>query len=317
MNLQLTGLHHVTAITGDAPANLDFYTRVLGMRLVKKTVNQDDTSAYHLFYADRAGTPGTDLTFFDWAHSPRNIAGTGTIARTALRVHGHVALDWWTARLSAHGIAHSGIVERGGWTAVFFSDPEGQALALVDDKGAAGGQPWEHSPVPVEMAIRGLHAVTLQVRDLLPTALVLTEVLGFRQVHEYRTEQGHPVAVFVTADGGAGTEVHVEYGKHLPSGQAGRGGVHHVAFRVPDFAEHEGWLLRLREFRIPSSQVIDRFYFRSIYFREPGGVLYELATDGPGFATDEAPDQLGTRLALPPFLEPQRASIEAGLRPLA
>ncbi|NJL04138.1 MAG: ring-cleaving dioxygenase [Chloroflexaceae bacterium] len=317
MNLQLTGLHHVTAITGDAPANRDFYTRILGMRLVKKTVNQDDTSAYHLFYADRDGAPGTDLTFFEWPHSPRNRDGASTIARTALRVHGHAALDWWAARLSAHGIAHSGIVEQGGWTAVFFADPEGQALALVDDKGAAGGQPWEHSPVPVEMGIRGLHAVTLQVRELAPTVLVLTEVLGFRQVHEYRTEQGHPVAVFVTADGGAGTEVHVEHGQHLPFGQAGRGGVHHVAFRVPDFAEHEGWLLRLREFRIPSSQVIDRFYFRSIYFREPGGILYELATDGPGFTADEAPDQLGTRLALPPFLEPQRASIEAGLRPLA
>lgn len=314
--MQFTGLHHVTAITGNAPANLAFYTRTLGMRLVKKTVNQDDVSAYHLFYADRNGAPGTDLTFFDWPQSVANRPGAGTIARTALRVNGRAALDWWAARLDQHGIAHSGVVAQGGWTAIFFADPEGQALALVDDGGAPGGEPWEHSTVPVAMGIRGLHAVALQVREIEPTALVLTHVMNFREARQYTTEAGHEVVVFTTGDGQAGTEVHVEHGGHLRAGQPGIGGVHHVAFRVPDEATHRAWLERLQSFRIPSSQVIDRFYFRSIYFREPNGILYELATDGPGFATDEPQAELGEKLALPPFLEPRRAAIEAGLQPL-
>lgn len=317
--MELMGLHHVTAITGDVATNVAWYTQTLGMRLVKQTVNQDDTSAYHLFYADRLGSAGTDLTFFDWPASPRNRLGAGTIVRTALRVQGQATLDWWAERLTAQGRDHSGVVEQGGWTVLLFADPEGLPLALVDDGGMPGGEPWEHSPVPPALGIRGLYAVTLQVRDLEPTAAMLTRVMGFRVDRTYTTVSDPPrkVTVFATGAGGPGAEVHVEHGADLAPGQPGRGGVHHVAFRVPTDEEHQAWLLHLRRMSVPTSPIIDRFYFRSIYFQEPNGVLFELATDGPGFATDENPDHLGETLALPPFLEPQRAAIVARLRPIA
>ena len=316
--MQLTGLHHMTAVTGQAAQNLAFYTQVLGLRLVKKTVNQDDVSAYHLFYADGVGSAGTEVTFFDWPHAAKNINGAGSIARTALRAPSRAALDWWATRLTAAGVSHTGVVEVDSQALIHFTDPEGQALALVNDNGAPGGQPWAHSPVPVEMGIRGLHAVTLKVRDLRPTAWVLTEVLGFERAREYpaAVDSPHRVVVFATAGGGPGTEVHVEAGAHLTPGRLGRGGVHHIAFRTPNDEEHQAWQARIARMGLNVTPVIDRYYFKSIYFREPGGILYEIATDGPGFATDEPMEQLGERLALPPFLEPRRAEIEAGLRPL-
>ncbi len=316
--MQLTGLHHLTAVTGQAPANLTFYTGVLGLRLVKKTVNQDDVSAYHLFYADGLGSAGTEVTFFDWPHAARNQNGIGSIAATALRVPSEAALAWWATRLSETGIAHSGVIEEDGQTLIRFADPEGMALALVNDHGAAGGTPWARSPVPVEMGIRGLHAVTLWVRQLEPTARVLTDLLGFQPVRTYNAEgkANRTVVVFATGAGGPGTEVHVEAGSHLPYGRLGRGGVHHVAFRTPNDSEHAAWQERIADAGFGVSPVIDRYYFKSIYFREPGGILFEIATDGPGFATDEELAHLGERLALPPFLEPRRAQIEAQLRPL-
>ena len=316
--MQLTGLHHVTAITGQAARNVEFYTQVLGLRLVKKSVNQDDVSAYHLFYADAVGSPGTDVTFFDWPHTVKNRNGAGSIARIALRVPSREALEWWARRLAELGIPQEGPLEEGGADAILFSDPEGQALALVNDGGVPGGTPWERSSVPVEMGIRGLHAVTLMVRDLQPTARVLTQVLGFQPVREYLAE-GDParrVSVFAAGGGGPGTEVHVEAGPHLEPARQGRGGVHHVAFRTPDDEQHREWQQRIAGAGLQVTPVIDRYYFKSIYFREPGGILYEIATDGPGFATDEDLDHLGERLALPPFLEPHRERIEAGLRPL-
>jgi glyoxalase family protein len=192
------------------------------------------------------------------------------------------------------------------------------ALALVNDHGAPGGLPWPQSPVPVEMGIRGLHAVTLLVRELQPTAWVLSEVLGFQLVREYLVGQtpGRRVVVFATGAGGPGAEVHVEAGAQLAPGRLGRGGVHHVALRTPNDAEHVAWQAHIAQAGLGVTPVIDRYYFKSIYFREPGGILFEIATDGPGFATDEDADHLGERLALPPFLEPQRRQIEAGLRPL-
>jgi glyoxalase family protein len=312
----LGGLHHLTAVTGDAVANVTFYTRVLGLRLVKRSVNQDDVSAYHLFYGDEVGSPGTEVTFFDWPHAGPMRPGTGTIAATALAVPGRAALDYWARRLDEHGVAHGGVQERGGRELIAFADPEGQRLELVAADPRPEIRPWAESPVPADVAIRGLHAVTLVVRDLAPTERILTDVLGFRRAGEYRGAGGAPVVVFEVGPGGSGAEVHVAADPTAPRGRVGIGGVHHVAFRAADDAAHAAWRARVAEAGLGVTEVIDRYYFKSIYFREPGGVLYEIATDGPGFATDEDPAHLGERLALPPFLEPRRAEIEAGLRPL-
>ncbi len=316
--MQLGGIHHITAITGHASQNVAFYTQVLGLRLVKKTVNQDDVSAYHLFYADEAGHPSTDLTFFDWPLSDANRPGVGTIAAIAFGVQGRAALDWWAERLTSFGVAHAGVQVRGDDERAFlaFQDPEGQQLELVDDGGKLTGQPWKNSPVPAAMGIRGLFAVRLMVRDLAPSARLLTETLGFRRAGTYQSDAQHPVTIFEVGPGGPGTEVHVEARPDAPRGLPGIGGVHHVAFRTPNEEEHRLWRAKLAESGRQVTPVIDRFYFRSIYFREPGGVLFEIATDGPGFATDEDPEHLGERLALPPFLEPHRKEIEAGLRPI-
>jgi len=324
MKETLTGFHHLTAVTAHAPENVRFYTETLGMRLVKKTVNQDDVSAYHLFYGDETGSPGTELTFFDWAHAAGRRHGVGTISETGLRVADAAALEWWKARLDAHNVTHGEIGTRNGRESLAFTDAEGQRFALVADEGqgkVAGGTPWRDSPVPAEAAVSGLNHVRLTLRRLEPTARLLVDVLGFAQTGAYQTEAdgGDPqseVAVFATGEGGPGTEVHIELRPDLPVGSAGRGGVHHVAFRAPDDAAHRRWQARLVEAGVGVTEVIDRYYFRSIYFREPGGVLFEIATDGPGFATDEDAERLGERLALPPFLEPRRAQIEAGLRPL-
>jgi glyoxalase family protein len=320
MALELTGLHHVTAVTAHAAENLAFYTQVLGLRLVKKTVNQDDVSAYHLFYADELGHAGTDVTFFDWAHAAPNRLGQGEVAAVALRVVGRAALDWWRERFDALNVPHGAIEERAGRQTLAFTDPEGQRLQLFDDSGAAvpGGTPWAQSPVPAAYGIRGLGAATLTVGRLEPTALVLTEALGFRQTGAWSspvnsTEQ---LVVFETGAGGPGATLYVAVRSGLPAARQGRGGVHHIAFRTPDDQTHQAWQQRLAGLGLHVTPVIDRFYFRSIYFREPGGVLFEIATDGPGFATDEDAAHLGEQLALPPFLEPHRGEIEAGLRPL-
>jgi len=313
--MELKGLHHVTAVTGDAPANVDFYTRVLGLRLVKKTVNQDDVSAYHLFYGDEAGNPGTEVTFFDWPRSGPTVPGSGSISAIALRAPSREALAWWQERLSQEGAEQEAILEYAGRAVLEFADPEGQRLQLIEDARGKAGAPWHKSPVPAEQAIRGLGAVTLTVRRLQPTAGVLTDVLMMKQTGEYE-RNGHPTLVFEMGPGGPGAELHVEERPELSPVYVGAGGVHHVAFRTPDDAEQFQWWQRIREARLPVSPVIDRYYFKSIYFREPNGILFEIATDGPGFAADEDGEHLGERLALPPFLEPRRQEIEAGLRPL-
>jgi glyoxalase family protein len=318
--MELGGLHHVTAVTGNAAGNLDFYTRVLGMRLVKKTVNQDDVSAYHLFYADGEGNAGTEVTFFDWPNAGPNVDGTGSVAAIGLRVPGRESLDWWMARFDELGVTHGAIEERGGRWMLPFEDPEGQRLVLVADTGGGmeQGVPWADSPVPADHQIRGLNHVLLAVGQLTPTALVLTEVLGFRQSDSYPSPENpsRNVVVFETGPGGFGTEVHVEEMPDQRSGRVGIGGVHHVAFRTPTDEEHRQWRDRVASYRIGITDVIDRYYFRSLYFREPGRILYEIATDGPGFAVDEDAATLGESLVLPPFLEPRREEIVAGLRPL-
>jgi glyoxalase family protein len=314
--MQLSGIHHLTAITSDIRANHGFYTGVLGLRLVKRTVNQDDVSAYHLFYADGKGSPGTDITFFDWP-LPRERRGTHSVTRTGFRVGSEASLAWWSERLRAKGAACEGTAERGGRKVVDFEDPEGQRLSLVADPGSAGaGHPWGRSPVPAEHQIRGLGPVYLSVPQLGPTEHVLTTVLNMRAARRYASADRGDVHVYEMGEGGPAAELHVAEEPRVAAARQGAGGVHHVAFRTT-VREYRQWADRLEEMGMPSSGPVDRFYFQSLYFREPNGILFEIATDEPGFAADEPEDALGERLALPPFLEPQRREIEAGLKPLA
>jgi glyoxalase family protein len=314
--MQLTGIHHLTAVSADASGNHAFYTKTLGMRLVKKTVNQDDVSAYHLFYADALASPGSDITFFDWPVGCER-RGTHSITRTALRVAGEGTLEWWKRRFEAEGVKHADIVERDTRLLLDFEDFEGQRLSLVDDGGAGAAHPWDRSPVPAEYQIRGLGPITMSVPDLKPTDLVVRRVLNMEQVREYRMPDtaDSRTHVYQMGQGGAAAELHVAVQPDLPEARQGAGAVHHVAFRIPD-ADYEAWADRLNQVRLLSSGPVDRFYFRSLYFREPNGILFEIATDGPGFATDEAMDALGEKLSLPPFLEPKRRQIEANLKPL-
>jgi glyoxalase family protein len=317
--MQLEGIHHVTAVSGNASRNVAFYTQVLGMRLTKKTVNQDDVSAYHLFYGDELGRPGTDLTFFEWPDIGSNRPGVGSISTIALGVSGRDALSWWEQRFNDYNVSHDGIQTRGTEARLVlpFRDPEGQRLELVDDAGKLESTPWRRSPVPIEMAIHGFYAVRLTLRTLEPSARFLTGVLGFRPGSTYQMPRQTTVSIFEVGHGGPGTEVHVEIDPELPFHRfVGIGGVHHVAFRTPNDEEHRQWRERIARVNQTVTPVIDRFYFRSIHFREPGGVLFELATDGPGFAVDEDVATLGERLSLPPFLEPQRTAIEAQLTPI-
>ncbi|PAP96315.1 ring-cleaving dioxygenase [Mesorhizobium wenxiniae] len=317
MGLQLTGIHHLTAITANAPGNLRFYTRTLGLRLVKKTVNQDDTSAYHLFYADAEATPGTDLTFFDWPVG-RERRGTNSIVRTSLRVASSESLAWWKQHLSGETVATGEIGDVGGYPSLDFEDPEGQRLRLVSDGGKGESHPWVQSPVPIEHQIRGLGPIVISVPDITNTEAVLTRVMNMHKARDYASPDGQgQVHVFEMGKGGPAAELHVAVQPGLAPARQGAGAVHHVAFRAPDRETLHQWTARLAEFRLPSSGEVERYYFRSLYFREPNGILFEIATDGPGFTADEPLETLGERLALPPFLEPKRASIEAGLKPLA
>ena len=317
--MELGGLHHVTAVTTEAADNVAFYTQTLGMRLVKKTVNQDDVSAYHLFYGDELGRAGTEVTFFDWPRFRivQNHPGAGEVSEITLRVPDRAALDWWMQHFANRDVKHGGIEELHGRPTLPFTDPEGQRLRLIADGGTGvpSGKPWDQAPVPQKAGITGLATFELTVRELEPTAWVLTEALGFRKVDEV-SEDGGQAVLFEVGPGGPGAEVRVAERPDAPDAHLGRGGVHHVAFRVPTDEEHAAWGKRVRAHGLGATPVIDRFYFKSIYFREPGGVLFELATDGPGFATDEDAEHLGERLSLPPFLEGRRAEIEAGLKPV-
>jgi glyoxalase family protein len=316
--MTLTGLHHVTAICADAVGNHRFYTQVLGMRMVKRTVNQDDTSAYHLFYGDGVGTPGSDITFFQWPVAPAR-RGTRSIIRTGLRVTGKATLEWWVQRLTTAGVTHGGIIERNGRLTIDVEDPEGQRLSLVDDGGAGTGEIWDRSPVPAEHQIRGLGPLALSVADLKPTDMILQQLLGLTPAGSFNDAAlaDGEVYAYAIGAGGPSAELHVAVEPHKPRGTEGAGAVHHVALRIPTFEAYDVWAKRLQDVGYPNSGPVDRYYFRSLYFREPNGILFELATDGPGFDADEPMASLGEKLSLPPFLEPKRASIERGLKPLA
>ncbi|SMQ74295.1 glyoxalase family protein [Devosia lucknowensis] len=315
MTLELGGIHHLTAVTADAPKNLQFYTQTLGMRLIKKTVNQDDTSAYHLFYGDGVASPGADLTFFDF-NTLREQRGNHTVGRTGLRVDSAETLQWWKDHLQSHNVGTSGIKERFGHVSLDFEDFEGQRFRLVvDEKNKV--IPWGKSPVPEDRQIIGLGPITLSVPALEPTDAMLTRVMNMRQVRHYPArERNGEVFVYEMGPGGPAAELHVSVDPSLPRARPGAGGVHHVAFRTPDQDSLREWIERVNSFGIRSSGEVERFYFTSLYFREPNGVLFEIATDVPGFAADEPMESLGETLSLPPFLEGRRAQIEAGLKPL-
>jgi glyoxalase family protein len=315
MKPELLGIHHVTAVTANARENHRFYTESLGMRLVKKTVNQDDVRAYHLFYADAKGSPGTDLTFFDWARTPRQQHGNRSVSRTGLRIGGVEALQWWAERFDQLKIKHSEILERDGRAVIDFEDGESQPLSLVDDGKEGKSAAWSGSPIEAERQIRGLGPVTITIPELNSTHHLLTDVLGMRPTRTYADSGKTPfrVHVYEVAEGGPWAELHVRVRPDLAPYRPGSGGVHHIAFRVADDEAHHAWTRRLRDFGMPNSGEIDRYYFRSLYFREPNQILFELATDGPGFAVDEDASDLGKKLALPPFLEGRRAEIEANL----
>ncbi|MCG3120506.1 MAG: putative ring-cleaving dioxygenase MhqA [bacterium] len=310
MKTSVHGLHHVTAIAGDAQENLDFYVGIMGMRLVKKSVNQDAPDTYHLFFADAVGNPGTDLTFFPWPAMPPAKLGIGFTVEVPFAVT-RGSLAYWQERFAQTKVAFEKIETRFEEKVLPFKDPHGLQLALVETDDARQFVPWEASPVPSAHQLRGMHAVRLWERALQPTEMLLTQIMGFSHIG---TEAGwHRYGV----DGGASGKI-VEV-KELPQerrGQWGTGGVHHVAWRVKDSAEEMTLRNAIVQAGLWPSEQIDRFWFKSVYFKEPGGVLFELATDGPGFERDEKLAQLGEQLILPPWLEPQRQSIEAALPPL-
>jgi glyoxalase family protein len=317
MSLELKGIHHLTAITAEARKNVAFYTGTLGMRLIKKSVNQDDVSAYHLFYGDGIASPGADLTFFDWPAAPEK-RGSRSISRTGLRVGSDDDLSWWKTHLAKAGVASGNIKERAGYNSLDFEDFEGQRFRMIADPQVGEKHPWEKSPIPAERQIVGLGPITLSVPKLDRTAEVLEKVMNMRKARTHPAREKHgEVHVFEMGPGGAAAELHVEVNPDLAPARQGAGGVHHVAFRTPDKAEFDQWVKRVGSFGVPSSGEVERYYFTSLYFREPNGILFEIATDGPGFAVDEPLETLGERLALPPFLEGRRTEIEAGLKPLA
>lgn len=306
------GLHHVTAISGPAQENLDFYAGVLGMRLVKKSVNQDDPGTYHLFYADAEGRAGTDLTFFPWPQLAPPRPGHGTAPEVSLAVPPGT-LGYWLDRLERYGAPVGEITPRFGDLTLPLQDPHGMSIALVESESAAHRpfSPWQESEVAPERQIRGLEGARLRERDLLNTTSFLESALGFRRE---ATEGGWER--WVLEEGGSGKWLDLAEAPGSRRGSWGVGAIHHLAFRVEDDAEQLEVRSQVAQ-HVSPSPVIDRFWFRSVYFQEPGGVLFELATDGPGFTVDEELAHLGEALVLPPWLEPARSEIEAQLPPLS
>ena len=309
MSAETTGIHHVTAIAGEPQRNVDFYVGLLGLRMVKKTVNFDDPATYHLYYGDGAGTPGSIMTFFPWAGAPQGRIGAGQLTVTSFSIPA-ASLGYWTERLVENSVRFEKPEERFGETVLRFSDPDGLRLELIA-AGEDGREGWTDGPAPAEHAVRGFHHVTLAVAEPSRTAELMTDSLGFRQAGgaEGRTR-------FVAGAGGPGNTVDVAYATGFPRGTMGVGTVHHVAFRAPDDETQLELRERVRALGYNVTPVMDRNYFRSIYFREPGGVLFEIATDPPGFAVDEEPEHLGENLKLPPWLESRRDQLEEVLPPL-
>lgn len=306
----LGGIHHVTAITSSAPKIYDFFTNILGMRLVKKTVNQDDINTYHLFFADDRGNPGTDMTFFDFAGVSAHKRGTDDISRTGLRVPSDAALDYWLKRFKHYDVKHDKIQLLFGRKILYFEDFDGQRYALFsdeNDKGVAAGEPWHKGPVPDEYAIYGLGPIFLRVQDQERMDAVMTSIM---QMVKVASEDRF--TLYETAEGGNGASVIVEYDNESQTARQGYGGVHHVAFRVKDRAELDAWEQHFKNLALPNSGFVERHFFQSLYIRLYPNLLFELATDGPGFIDeDEDYEILGETLSLPPAFKQHREYVDS------
>jgi glyoxalase family protein len=310
MSKEIPGIHHITAIAGDPQPNLDFYAGLLGLRLVKLTINYDDPGTYHLYYGDGVGHPGTILTFFPWPKAPRGRHGTGQVTATAFAVP-HDAIEYWTKRLGEHGIAHKGPAGRFGEQVISFSDPDGLGIELIAARAVSTERAYAAGPVPLEYAIHGFHSATLTEEGHQRTAALLTETMQFKLVQQ----EGNRYR-YAAGGGGAGAVADLVCAPEERPGRVAVGTVHHIAWRTPDDRQQLEWQQELARAGYNVTPIIDRKYFHSIYFREPGNVLFEIATDPPGFAVDEAPEELGSKLQLPPWLEPSRAELQAALPPL-
>ena len=311
---ELKGMHHVTAITSSAEKNYEFFTYVLGMRLVKKTVNQDDIQTYHLFFADDKGSAGTDMTFFDFPGIPKGVHGTNEISKTSFRVPSDAALEYWVKRFDRLEVKHTGIKEQFGKKTLSFVDFDDQQYQLISDefnKGIESGTPWQKGPIPLEYAITGLGPVFVRIANFDYFKEMLEKVLLFRE-----TAADGSFHLFEVGEGGNGASVIVEYNTVLPQARQGYGTVHHAAFRVEDRSVLDEWTERLSSFGFHTSGYVNRHFFESLYARVAPQILFEFATDGPGFMGDEPYETLGEKLSLPPFLEPQRAEIEKLVRPI-
>lgn len=311
---ELKGIHHVTAITSSAEKNYEFFTYVLGMRLVKKTVNQDDIQTYHLFFADDKGSAGTDMTFFDFPGIPKGTHGTNEIYKTAFRVPTDEALNYWIKRFDKYDVKHRGIQDVFGKKTLSFVDFDDQQYMLISDElneGVASGTPWQNGPVPLEFAITGLGPIHIRIaefenfKNILETSMLMREAAKEGSFH-----------LFEVGEGGNGAQVIVEHNKVLPQGRQGFGTVHHAAFRVADKSALSEWIGRMEQFGFHTSGYVDRFFFESLYVRVAPGILFEWATDGPGFMGDEPYETVGEKLSLPPFLESKRQQIEKLVRPI-
>ncbi|MBO1000340.1 ring-cleaving dioxygenase [Bacillus sp. SD075] len=310
----LKGIHHVTAITSSAEKNYEFFTNILGMRLVKKTVNQDDIQTYHLFFADDVGGPGTDMTFFDFPGIPKGVHGTNEISKTSFRVPNDVALEYWAKRFVRLEVRNTGIQEQFGKKIISFVDFDDQQYQLISDEnneGVEAGIPWQKGPIPLEYAITGLGPIFIRIANFDYFKEMMEKVLLFKE----KGKEGS-FHLFEVGEGGNGAQVIVEHNSTLPQARQGFGTVHHTAFRVEDRSVLEEWIKRMESFQFNTSGYVDRHFFESLYVRVAPQILFEFATDGPGFMGDEQYETLGEKLSLPPFLEPKRDQIEKLVRPI-
>jgi len=310
MSTEILGIHHITAIAGHPQANIDFYVGLLGLRLIKLTVNFDDPGTYHLYYGDGVGHPGTILTFFPWPTAPRGRHGTGQVTQAAFAIP-DAAIDYWKDRLTGHKVAVQGPFERFGEQAIAFPDPDGMVVELVSAARVNGDRAHQAGPVPLQYAIHGFHSATLSEEGYQKTAALLTDVLGFELVRQ----EGNRFR-YAIGSGDPGGMVDVVCAPEERRGSVLVGTVHHIAWRTPDDRQQHEWLDEITRLGYNASPVMDRKYFHSIYFREPGGILFEIATDPPGFSVDESIEELGSKLVLPPWLEASRAQLQAVLPPL-
>lgn len=312
--MALKGIHHITAITSSAEKIYEFFTYILGMRLVKKTVNQDDIQTYHLFFADDTGSPGTDMTFFDFPGIPKGVHGTNEIAKTSFRVPNDEALDYWVKRFNRLNVEHTGIKKQFGKKTLSFVDFDEQHYQLISDEnneGVLAGTPWKKGPIPLEYAITGLGPIIVRVDDYNYFKAMLEKVLSFTEI-----AADENVHLFEVGDGGNGAQMIVEHNNTMAPARQGYGTVHHAAFRVEDHSELEKWDKQIRGFGFQTSGFVDRFFFESLYVNVAPQILFEFATDGPGFMGDEPYETLGEKLSLPPFLESKRDHIEKMVRPI-